>query len=109
MTALDPHALDRLRRTMGNEGEFRSMLEEFLSSSARLMQDLERACEASRAVDVERTAHTLKSMARMVGAFELAETCADTEAGAAGGMFPDASRFGRQLQAAREAVRACLL
>lgn len=55
------------------------MLREFLDSSRRLMVDMKDAVQAGRIHDLERTAHTLKSMAHMVGARDLEDTCRDLE------------------------------
>jgi len=86
------------------------MLEEFLSASRRVDADLQRAAAERRWVDAERAAHTLKSMARMVGAVELAEACALVEGGAAGALPPDAvEAVARRVVQAQGAVKACLL
>jgi two-component system, sensor histidine kinase and response regulator len=106
VASLDPDALRRLRRAMGTEEEYRGMLEEFVSASHRVFADLEHAVAARRAADAERAAHTLKSMARMVGATPLAEACAEAEARGATSAAVAAIR-GR-LGGAQEAVRACL-
>lgn len=107
---LDSEALGRLRRTMGSEREYLSMLQEFLSSSSRLAGELDAAQRAGRRQDVERVAHTLKSMARMVGAFPLAEACAAAEADAALAPLPDAQvrELGERLALAQGAVRGCI-
>lgn len=95
---------------MGTEAEFRSMLEEFLHASDRLMGDMRRAHQAARRSDVERAAHTLKSMARMVGATALADVCAATEAGSAHALVPIRAidELAERLQSAQGAVRTCL-
>ena len=110
MLALDSEALGRLRRTMGSEAEYRDMLAEFLLASARLMADLQKGAAAGHWHDVERAAHTLKSMARMVGAFAFADACAaaETDAPRAQLSAGAAAALAEDLHQAQEAVRACL-
>lgn len=106
VASLDPDALRRLRRAMGTQEEFRGMLEEFVAASRRVFADLEQAVAAKHAVDAERAAHTLKSMARMVGATPLAEACAEAEAH--GPTPASVAAIRGRLDGAREAVRECL-
>ncbi|MFO1532202.1 MAG: Hpt domain-containing protein [Thermoplasmatota archaeon] len=108
--SLDQDALGLLRRTMGSEAEFRSMLEEFLVASKRVWGDLDAAARNGRNQDAERAAHTLKSMARMVGAFALADSCADAEALAVREPLPAGTvrTIEARLDAAQDAVQTCL-
>lgn len=81
---LDQAALAQLLRSMGTTAEFRSMLREFLHASDRLLGDLSAAAGSGRAREVERTAHTMKSMAHVVGARALETTCRELELRARG-------------------------
>ena len=76
---LDEPSLARLRATLGDEQELQEILREFLVSSGRLLQQMATALRRRRTHDVERAAHTLKSMARLIGAKELAEACRAVE------------------------------
>lgn len=71
--------MQRLRATLGTPAAFRGLLQDFLASSARLAGDLQVALARGRFQDLARAAHTLKSMARILGATELAETCRSIE------------------------------
>lgn len=72
---LDPRSLTALRTTLGSEESFQGILRDFLSSSATLSRQLEAGLAGGRADEVTRAAHTLKSMARLLGASRLGETC----------------------------------
>lgn len=76
---LDIVALDRLRLTLRTEEAFRGLLQEFLTSSKPLMRHMEAGGKS-----VELAAHTLKSMARLIGAEALAEACRAVEFAAHG-------------------------
>lgn len=93
---------------MGSDGDYRSMLEEFLTASARLQAELGGAVHAGRLGDAERVTHTLKSMARMVGAAGFADACARAEHDAAKGHMPDPAALGRLLADAQAAVQEAL-
>lgn len=77
--SLDPQVLARLLRTLGTPEEFNAMLREFVDGSGTLLADLQRALTAGRILELERTAHTLKSMAHLVGARSLEESCRHVE------------------------------
>ncbi|HUR24845.1 MAG TPA: Hpt domain-containing protein [Candidatus Thermoplasmatota archaeon] len=76
---LDAAALDRLRLTFRDEATFQDVLREFLTSSRSLQHQIE-----AGGPDVQLAAHTLKSMARLVGADALAEACRVVEFAAHG-------------------------
>lgn len=76
---LDRPSLDRLRETLGDQEGLREILHEFVVASGRLVQQMAVARRRGRTPDVERAAHTLKSMARLVGAKDLAEACRKVE------------------------------
>jgi HPt (histidine-containing phosphotransfer) domain-containing protein len=76
---LDPRSLSALRTTLGSEESFQGILRDFLSSSDQLSAQLEAGLAGGRADEVGRAAHTLKSMARLLGASRLGETCRQVE------------------------------
>lgn len=76
---LDLTCLTRLRATLGTEEAFQGLLHDFMSSSASLSRQLHAGLAGARPEDVGRAAHTLKSMARLVGAAKLGETCRQVE------------------------------
>src|ERR1041385_2913874 len=76
---LDPRSLTALRATLGSEESFQGILRDFLSSSSMLSRQLEAGLAGGRADEVARAAHTLKSMARLLGASRLGETCRQVE------------------------------
>ena len=82
--ALDPRSLTRLRVTLGSEESFQGLLHDFMSSSASLSRQLHAGLAGGSAEDVARAAHTLKSMARLLGAAELGDTCRQVESLASG-------------------------
>lgn len=71
--------LNRLRATLRSEESFQGLLQDFMSSSASLSRQLHAGLAGGRPEDVGRAAHTLKSMARLVGAAKLGETCRQVE------------------------------
>jgi HPt (histidine-containing phosphotransfer) domain-containing protein len=76
---LDPRSLTALRATLGSDESFQGILHDFLSSSAMLSRQLQAGLAGGRADEVERAAHTLKSMARLLGASRLGDTCRQVE------------------------------
>src|SRR5688572_7302146 len=76
---LDGPSLDRLRATFGDQEGLQEILDEFLVSSSRLVHQMTSARRRGRTQEVERAAHTLKSMARLIGAKDLAEACRKVE------------------------------
>lgn len=76
---LDTQSLVSLRRTLGSEESFQDILRTFLSSSGQLARQLEGGLSGAPARDLVLPAHTLKSMARLLGANALGETCQEIE------------------------------
>jgi HPt (histidine-containing phosphotransfer) domain-containing protein len=76
---LDPRSVTALRATLGTEESFQGILQDFLSSSTSLSRQLTAGLAGGRADEVARAAHTLKSMARLLGASRLGETCRQVE------------------------------
>lgn len=89
---LDLGCLNRLRATLGSEESFQGLLHDFMSSSASLSRQLHAGLAGAPPREVGRAAHTLKSMARLVGASKLGETCRQVEtlSHAAPARFPPA-------------------
>ena len=77
--ALDAQSLVSLRATLGSDESFRGILHDFLSSSATLSTQLRSGLAGAPPKEVGRAAHTLKSMARLLGANQLGETCRRVE------------------------------
>jgi HPt (histidine-containing phosphotransfer) domain-containing protein len=110
---LDRPSLARLRATLGDEQGLQEILEEFLVSSSRLVQQMGTACQRQRTREVERAAHTLKSMAKLVGATDLADACRAVEFQAHGASAPPVdprlvARVAVQARHAQEAVERLL-
>lgn len=72
---------------MGSQASFEDLLREFLVSCTALVAQIERPARPP-ARGVERAAHTLKSMARLLGAEALAEACRKVEFAAHGPRGP---------------------
>lgn len=110
---LDGPSLGRLREAFGDEQGVQDLLKEFLVSSRRTLRQMTFALKRQRTPDVERAAHTLKSMARLVGATQLAEACRAVEFrahGAAAPPVPEAmvTRVAVQARLAQDAVERLL-
>ncbi len=92
---LPPVRLSALRALIGdNEDAARSILRNFSIHSRDVGNQLRAACAADQLAAASDAAHKLKSAARAIGAFALAELCAQLErAGAAG----DSSALAAQL------------
>ena len=110
---LDGPSLARLRATFGDEQSLREILQEFQVSSGRLLQEMTASLKRHRTQEVERAAHTLKSMARLVGATELADACRAVEFQAHGASAPPVpphmvARVAMHVRQAQEAVQRLL-
>lgn len=108
---LDAAALASVRRTMGSQDRFEDLLREFLTSSAALLAQMERPADGGPA-GIERAVHTLKSMARLLGATGLAEACRKVEfaAHATPALVPDdlVAQVRSEALVVQEAVRRLL-
>lgn len=111
-TTLDLQSLSDLRATLGTDESFRGLLTDFLSSSASLADQLRGGLAGAPAQSVAMAAHTLKSMAWLVGATALGETCRRVEALAnakAPPLPPELLHAAlAQLDETRDAIRAML-
>ncbi|HEX8855045.1 MAG TPA: response regulator, partial [Thermoleophilaceae bacterium] len=72
---LDPDALERLRAGAGDPAFVAELVDMFASDAPALLDTLHHALEEADAEEVRRSAHTLKSNARVFGATRLAEVC----------------------------------
>lgn len=110
--ALDAHSLDSLRATLGSDESFQGLLHDFMSSSARLSTQLQSGLSGAPPKEVGLAAHTLKSMAWLLGATQLGETCRRVESQTNANppiVSPDLLRVAlAELDAARRAVGSML-
>lgn len=81
---MDGAGLERLRLNVKHESTVRELLQEFMVSSTPLVHQMERGMAHGRVRDVELAAHTLKSMAKLIGANPLAHACRTLEFAAHG-------------------------
>lgn len=112
-STLDGPSLDRLRATVGDPAGLQEILHEFLACSQRLVRQMTSARRRGRIHEVERAAHTLKSMARLIGATDLAEACRVVEFLAHGPAPPPVpshlvANVDRHARQAQEAVQRLL-
>lgn len=109
---LDLQSLSDLRATLGSEESFHGLLNEFMSSSASLADQLRAGLAGAPPRSVALAAHTLKSMAWLIGATGLGETCRRVEALANATpptVTPDVLRTAlAQLDETRDAIRSML-
>ncbi|RFP61475.1 response regulator [Luteimonas weifangensis] len=101
--ALDPATLDAL--TGGDPAEARTLLDDFLASTAQDLAALEAACAAGDLAALTRQAHKIKGAARMIGAPELAQTAAALEAAGRGGTWAPLPSLAADLATAAERLR----
>jgi HPt (histidine-containing phosphotransfer) domain-containing protein len=88
--AIDRRALGKLRDLVGGEeSDLLEIVDTFLEEAPSLMQSLLTASQVQDVNTVRRSAHSLKSNARDMGAVELAEICARIESSGLQGMLPD--------------------
>jgi HPt (histidine-containing phosphotransfer) domain-containing protein len=106
--AFDDTVTRGLAEAFGSEERVARLIELFLSEAPGLVQAVADGIGASRADDVVRPAHTLKSSAAAVGAMRLSAICAQLEALArAQDLGPKTAMLG-DMQGAFEEVRALL-
>ena len=90
--AIDRQALERLRAMVGgDEADLVEIVVSFLEEGPALMDALLSAARDANLDLMRRSAHSLKSNARDMGAIDLAESCARIESLTAGGVLPDAA------------------
>jgi HPt (histidine-containing phosphotransfer) domain-containing protein len=75
-----PVRLSALKALIGdNEAAARSIVRNFIAHSRGIVNELSEACTAGQPTAASAAAHKLKSAARAIGAFALAELCAEME------------------------------
>lgn len=81
LAALDAASVQRLRELDpdGVHGLLERVLDTFVDSLARHLDELQAARAAADAAGLRHVAHTLKSSSASVGALELSRGCADVE------------------------------
>jgi HPt (histidine-containing phosphotransfer) domain-containing protein len=107
--AIDMDTLDRLRDIVGgDEADLKELIESFLEEAPGLLESLLASREGPDMVTMRRSAHSLKSNARDMGALAVADLCARIEHSSAAGTVPDAAVFEdvkQQANAAFEELR----
>ena len=103
--AIDRGTLDKLREIVGgNQDDVIEIVCSFLEEGPALMAALQVAAGASNLDVIRRSAHSLKSNARDMGALDLAATCARIESLAAGGAAPPHAEVDRAAAELRDAA-----
>jgi HPt (histidine-containing phosphotransfer) domain-containing protein len=107
---LDGPSLARLRAALGDDQGLHDILDEFLVSSDAILRQMTDGLQHREARQVERAAHTLKSMAGLIGATTLADACRTVESQAHGHSHAapalDPSLLERVAEHARDAQEA---
>jgi PAS domain S-box-containing protein len=110
----DPAALQRLRNTLGSQADamLPGLIDSFLKDAPRLIADARRYWEQEQAVDLRRTAHTLKSNSATFGAMALSALARELEYKARDGALDGVGELLERIQveyaqakAAMEALR----
>ena len=106
-SALDPAALDKLRRLNqpGQPDLVGEVLKLFLADAAPRVAAISNAIGARDATALHHEAHTLKGAASNIGATELQAVCGELEAIGAGGSVDGATRFMQELRDAYDRVK----
>jgi len=109
---LDGPSLERLRATFGDEDGLNDLLAEFLAASPTLLDQMAAGLKLQRTEEVKQAAHTLKSMAWLIGATTLADACRTVESHARAAAPPvqpaEVARVGRLTRLAQRAVQRLL-
>jgi histidine phosphotransfer protein HptB len=79
MPVLDPARLESLRKDLGEDGAL-EVAQVFFREGPKRLEELSKSLAARDRATLERAAHSLKSNARLFGATELGERCAELEA-----------------------------
>jgi two-component system sensor histidine kinase/response regulator len=107
---LDRRVLDQLSKVLTNgKPELLSrVINLYLVESPKLMQKLKQAAVASDALEIARSAHSLKSSSGNVGAKVLSRYCADIEASARGADTEEARRILAKIETEHGRVQRAL-
>jgi PAS domain S-box-containing protein len=107
---LDPAALERLRASLGAQGEaiLPSLIEDFYQDAPKLMAEARRRWEVGQAAELRRAAHTLKSSSATFGAMALSELARELEHKARDGALENAEELLARMDGAFMQARAAL-
>lgn len=110
-TTFDPSALERLRESVNGDAAFLAeLVADYLEDASQHIKTLHHAIEQHDATLLERTAHSLKSTSKTMGAVALATICREIETLAHDGQIDEAAsrvpEAARQFAAARDALQA---
>ena len=104
---LDRQTLDELARVLKSE-RLAGMINLYLAESAKLMEKLRHAAGAGDALEMARSAHSLKSCSANVGAAILSRYCAELEASARRADAEEASKILSKLETEHSCVQTAL-
>jgi PAS domain S-box-containing protein len=105
-TPIDAALYQRLADTM--EDDLPVLMQDFLETTARMLETLQPPADAAAGKVIARHAHTLKSSAALVGAMSLSAMARSLEAAADQGDFSGLATAAEDLQAEFTRVRAAL-
>ena len=108
---LDIDILRRLKASLGRRAKqkIQTLVDSFFESGPRLLEEARAALAEDRLADLERAAHSLKSVSATMGALALAAQARELEARARVGELSAAPEQLEQLAAAYERARAALV
>lgn len=103
---IDRNTLNKLLEIVGgNQDDVIEIVSSFLEEGPTLVDALQKSAVTSDLEVLRRSAHSLKSNAKDMGALDLAATCARIESLAAKGAAPDSAEVERAAAEMQEAVR----
>ncbi len=106
----DPQVVENLRVSLGRRGDEKVLvlIDSFYESSVRLLEEARQTLAEAHSANLERAAHTLKSVAAAMGALALAETARRLEEQARAGQLAGAMELLMQAETEFGAARAAL-
>lgn len=106
---LDPAALDTLLEVIGGEHDLLvELIDSFLEEAPPLLAGMRQALAQEDAIELRRTAHTIKSSATDFGAARLAELCQELEDMGKTGTLAGAAALVAQIEIEYEHVKVAL-
>jgi CheY-like chemotaxis protein len=107
---LDATALERLRASLGAQGEaiLPGLIEDFYQDAPKLMAEARRRWEGGQAAELRRAAHTLKSSSATFGAMALSELARELEHKARDGALENVEELLVRIDGAYVQARAAL-
>ncbi len=107
---LDPAALHRLRKTLGNQADvlLPDLIDDFFKDGAHLQEQAQQALAQNEAETLRRAAHTLKSNSSNFGATTLANLCQQLETHARDQNLADAATILHNIEEEFSRTRAAL-